>query len=100
MKQVKRFEAMLDFLVIYCPLPYTVYTDSTASQHIGSNPSRLGKVRHLAIRCHMVRCYIAIGDMVLVFCVTEDMLADIFTKIVSSAQDRRLSIRFYNDCLW
>jgi hypothetical protein len=25
------------------------------------------------------------------------MLADLFTKIVSSAQDKRLAIRFYND---
>ena len=73
-------------------MPYTVYTDSTASLHIGSNPTRLGKVRHLAIRCHMVRAYISLGDMVLVFCVTGEMVADIFTKIVSSAQDCRLSI--------
>ena len=100
MKEVKAVENMLAFLDIQCPVPYTVYTDSTASLHIGSNSTRLGRVRHLAIRCHMVRCYIALGEMVLVFCVTEEMLADIFTKIVSSDQDRRLSFRFYNDCVW
>jgi hypothetical protein len=27
------------------------------------------------------------------------MLADLFTKIVTSAQDKRLAIRFYNDCV-
>jgi hypothetical protein len=27
------------------------------------------------------------------------MLADLFTKIVTSAQDKRLTIRFYNDCI-
>ena len=100
MKMVKSVEAMLLFLEVQCPLPYTVYTDSTASLHIGPNPTRLGKARHLAIRCHIVRCYISLGEMILVFCVTEDMVADILTKIVSSAQDCRLSIRFYNDCVW
>jgi hypothetical protein len=26
------------------------------------------------------------------------MIADVFTKIVAGAQDKRLSVRFYNDC--
>ena len=26
------------------------------------------------------------------------MIADVFTKIVTGAQDKRLSVRFYNDC--
>jgi hypothetical protein len=30
------------------------------------------------------------------FCVTEAMIADLFTKIVSGAQDARLSLRFYS----
>jgi hypothetical protein len=30
------------------------------------------------------------------FCVTEAMIADLFTKIVSGAQDNRLSVRFYS----
>jgi hypothetical protein len=32
----------------------------------------------------------------LVYCITEDMVADIFTKIVSGAQDKRVSIRSRN----
>jgi hypothetical protein len=38
------------------------------------------------------------GDIILYYCITEEMLADIFTKIVSGAQDKRLMVRFYNDC--
>ncbi len=30
------------------------------------------------------------------FCITEAMIADLFTKIVSGAQDSRLSVRFYS----
>jgi hypothetical protein len=37
-------------------------------------------------------------DIRLFYCITEDMIADIFTKIVAGAQEKRLSVRFYNDC--
>ena len=57
----------------------------------------LGKVRHLAIRTHLVRCHISLGDIELVWCTTESMVADVLTKIVSGAQDKRLAARFYND---
>ena len=68
-----------------------------ACQHIACNNSRLGKVRHLAIRTHLIRCHISLGDIELVWCTTESMVADVLTKIVSGAQDKRLAARFYND---
>ncbi len=39
------------------------------------------------------------GNIALEYCINEDMLADLFTKIVTSAQDKRLTSRFYNDCV-
>jgi hypothetical protein len=30
------------------------------------------------------------------FCITEEMLADLLTKVVVGAQDHRLSLRFYS----
>ena len=56
-------------------------------------------VRHLEIRYHLVRCIVLMGDIKLMYCITEEMLADLFTKVVATAQDRRLAIRFYNDCV-
>jgi hypothetical protein len=97
-KQVLQAENMLQFLQFTCPKPYTVYTDSQACLQIANTSSKLGKVRHIEIRYHLVRCLVISGDIRLVYCITEDMVADIFTKIVSGAQDKRLSIRFYNDC--
>ena len=76
-----------------------MYTDSQACLKIATNGSKLGMVRHLEIRYHLIRCIVLSGDIVLEYCITEDMLADLFTKIVTSAQDRRLAIRFYNDCI-
>jgi hypothetical protein len=43
-----------------------------------------------------VRCIVSFGDIAMFFCVTEAMIADLFTKIVSGIQDTRLSVRFYS----
>ncbi len=75
-----------------------MYTDSTACLNIASNSERLGNVRHLSIRYNLVRCYVTIGEIKMIFCVTEEMVADLLTKIVAGAQDTRLAIRFYNLC--
>jgi hypothetical protein len=95
-KQLVHAENMLGFLGFSSPKPYPLYTDSKACYHIASNPSRLGNVRHLQIRYHMVRCYVCLGDVVMCFCITEEMVADLLTKIVVGAQDHRLSLRFYS----
>jgi hypothetical protein len=94
-KQLKGLEQMLQFLEVLCHKPYTVYTDSTACKFIADRPGKLGKVRHLSIRTHLVRCYISLGDIELVWCTTETMVADVMTKIVSTAQERNLHLRFY-----
>jgi hypothetical protein len=95
-KQVLHAENMIAFFGFSCPKPYRLYTDSMACLHIGTNPAKLGNVRHLHIRYHLVRCVVSFGDIVMFFCVTEAMIADLFTKIVSGAQDNRLSVRFYS----
>jgi hypothetical protein len=95
-KQLLHAENMLGFLGFSCPKPYTLYTDSMACFHIASNPNRLGNVRHLQIRYHLVRCYVSLGDVQMCFCITEEMVADLLTKVVVGSQDQRLSLRFYS----
>jgi hypothetical protein len=95
-KQILNAENMIAFFGFSCPKPYRLYTDSMACLHIGTNPAKLGNVRHLHIRYHLVRCVVSFGDIAMFFCVTEAMIADLFTKIVSGAQDTRLSVRFYS----
>jgi len=97
-KQVKELEHRLLFLEICCPKPYTVYTDSQAAKAIADNSNTLGNVRHLCIRTHLTRCYISLGDIALHFCVTGAMVAGLFTKIVTAAQEKGLLHRFYSDC--
>jgi hypothetical protein len=94
-KQIVHVENMFRFLGFLCPKPYPVYTDSQASLSIASNRQRMGKIRHIQIRYHLVRCMVINGDVTLYFCVTEDMIADLFTKILSGGPYDRLSTRFY-----
>jgi hypothetical protein len=100
MKQLEAVEGMTSFLDVVFVRPHPVYTDSQACKFIGDNSTKLGRVRHLDMRTHVVRCYISLGDVVLTWCTTESCLTDIMTKIVSSAQDDRLAVRFYNDCVF
>jgi hypothetical protein len=95
-KHLLHAENMIGFLGFSSPKPYKLYTDSKACFHIASNASKLGNVRHLQIRYHMVRCYVSLGDVQMCFCITEEMLADLLTKVVVGAQDHRLSLRFYS----
>jgi hypothetical protein len=95
-KQLLHAENMVGFLGFSCPKPYRLYTDSMACFHIATNPAKLGNVRHLQIRYHLVRCYVTLGEVDMVFCITESMIADLFTKIVQAAQDSRLTVRFYS----
>jgi hypothetical protein len=98
-KQMMHVENMVQFLDFTCLRPYKLYTDSQACLKISTNASKMGMVRHLEIRYHLVRCIVLSGDVMMMYCITEEMLADLFTKIVATAQDKRLTMRFYNDCI-
>ena len=90
-----QMENMIRFLGFVCPKPYKLYTDSQASLAIATNSSRMGMIRHIAIRYHLVRCMVSDGTIDFVFCVTEDMVADLFTKVVCGATFDHLAARFY-----
>jgi hypothetical protein len=96
-KKIKELEKILMFLQVRCPRPCTMYTDSQAAMAIANNQNSMGNVRHLSIRTHFTRCYISLGDICLKFCLTGEMVGDLFTKIVTAAQEPGLIGRFYND---
>jgi hypothetical protein len=39
---------------------------------------------------------VSLGDVKMCFCITEEMIADLLTKIVTGIQDNHLSLRFYS----
>jgi hypothetical protein len=94
-KQLTHLENMFRFFGFLCKKPYPVYTDSQAALAIAMNDKRMGKIRHISIKYHLVRCMVMRGDVMLIFCVTEDMIADLLTKILTGAPFDRLSARFF-----
>jgi hypothetical protein len=92
---LQQMEKMFTFFGFLCPKPYRLYTDSQASLSIATNPIKMGMIRHIAIRYHLVRCMATAGDVDIVFCVTEDQVADLFTKILAGGAFDRLAYRFY-----
>jgi hypothetical protein len=86
---------MFHFFAFRCPTPYKLYTDSQASLNIATNFMRMGMIRHVAIQYHLVRCMAMAGDVDVIFCVTEDQIADLFTKTLIGGPYDRLSHRFY-----
>ncbi len=94
-KQLTHVENMFRFLGFTCPKPYVLYTDSKASQSIATNAIKMGKIRHIAIRYHLIRQMVARGEIKFSFCFTEDMIADLMTKILSGAPFDRLALLFY-----
>ncbi len=57
-----------------------MYTDSQACLKIATTGSKMGMVRHLEIRYHLVRCIVLSGNIKLFYCITEEMLADFIYK--------------------
>jgi hypothetical protein len=55
-----------------------MYTDSQALLKIATTASKMGMVRHLEIRYHLVRCIVLSSNIELTYCITEEMLADLF----------------------
>ena len=82
-KCLTQMENSIRFLGFTCPKPYRLYTDSQASLSIANNQHSMGKIRHIQIRYHLVRGMVANGDIQFIFCVTEEMVADLLTKILS-----------------
>jgi hypothetical protein len=80
-KKVKELENLLMFLGVSCEKPYIVCTDSQATRAIANSNDTLGNVRHLAIRAHLARCHIALGDITLAWCPTEWQVSGLFAKI-------------------
>jgi hypothetical protein len=60
--------------------PTTVFSDSQGSIALAHNPEHHAQTKHIAIRYHFIREYVASKTIDLTFIGTTDMAADLFTK--------------------
>jgi hypothetical protein len=72
------------------------YIDSTAAKQLAENPKKMGTTRHLGIKWHFIRHHVQKGDVVLAYCISEDMLSDMGTKRLARKKLARFAAIFFN----
>jgi hypothetical protein len=72
------------------------YIDSTASKQLAGNPKKMGTTRHIGIKWHFIRYHVQKRDVDLLYCITEDMLADMGTKRLPRKKLARFATIFFN----
>ena len=77
--------------------PAVIYEDNTGCIHWSKNPVDHQRAKHIDLRYHYVRAKVKDGDIKLVYCETEEMMADLLTKYLSAPRfaylrDKMLSV--------
>ena len=60
--------------------PMTLFDDSQSAIAMTKNPQFHGRAKHIEIKYHFIREHVEKGTVKLLYCPTDDMLADILTK--------------------
>jgi KUP system potassium uptake protein len=79
-KEVLWVRQVLNEIGLSLNRPTTVYQDNRSTIAIALNPIQHQRVKHMDVRVHFLRDHLDKKDAELVWCPTDDMVADIFTK--------------------
>ncbi|CAI5746401.1 unnamed protein product [Peronospora destructor] len=63
-----------------------IYEDNQGSIALAKNPEFHKRTKHIDIRYHFVREKVETGEVLLEYCPTQDMLADMMTKPIVAVQ--------------
>ena len=77
--------------------PVVIYEDNTGCIHWSKNPVDHQRAKHIDLKYHYVRAKVRSGDIKLVHCETEEMMADLLTKYLAAPRfaylrDKMLSV--------
>lgn len=70
--------------------PTTIFEDNMPCIELVKGPLCTGRTRHIALRFHFVRYHVKDGAILVVYCKTNEQVADILTKILPLPQHRIL----------
>jgi hypothetical protein len=71
--------------------PTVVHQDNMSTMAIAMNPIQHQRVKHMDTRVHFIRHHLDNQDVKLVYCPTEDMVADILTKALPKSSHNKLT---------
>ena len=67
-----------------------IYCDNKSAIDMAKNPVNNNRTRHIALKHHFIRDAVEDGEIKLVFCPSEDQVADIFTKALPKQRFQQL----------
>ena len=79
-KHISFINNLLTDLNIQLESAVPLYEDNQAAIQLATDATDISKIRHLAAKYHLIREYVADGSVVLKYCPTTKMLADMMTK--------------------
>ena len=77
-------KALLHELGILVPSPPTLWCDNIGATYLSANPVFHARTKHVEVDFHFVREQVAKGQLHVQFIVTDDQIADVFTKPLST----------------
>ena len=78
-------------LGVFLPNAPTMWCDNTSAIALTSSPIFHSRTKHIEVDYHFVREHVVRGDLHLQFISTNDQLADLFTKPLSTQRFQRLT---------
>ncbi|GIL91628.1 hypothetical protein Vretifemale_19249, partial [Volvox reticuliferus] len=66
-----------------------IWTDSQGALSLGNNPITSVRSKHIDVQHHLVRERVSRGEVVLSYCSTEEMVADVLTKALGEIKFKR-----------
>ena len=73
--------------------PTLIFEDNQAAIHMAKDPQYHGRSKHISIKFHFIREQVGNNLIELKYCRTDDMIADIFTKGLSTSTTKFVKLR-------
>ena len=71
--------------------PTTVHQDNLSTMAIALNPIQHQRVKHMDVKVHFLRDHLDKNDVKMLYCPTDDMIADILTKALPTTPHRKFT---------
>jgi len=83
-------KGLLSDLGFSSSIPMTLFCDNQAAMHIATNPIFHERIKQIKVDCHFIRQQVQSQVIKTCYIRSHDQLADLFTKVLTSAHFHRL----------